>query len=309
MARLTATLVLLAISVSGCALSATGTEPSPSVAAVTARSVPPTSPPGGTGSATSTRQGAASPSPHASTPKAVADAMTGNLVGPTPPSSLPAVAGKVIALDPGHNGGNASDPSYINKLVWIGNGYKACDTTGTETDAGYTEATFNLAVALDTERILTAAGAHVVMTRTTNTGVGPCINVRAAIGNDAHAAVAISIHADGGPPNGYGFQVLTPIAIPGYNTAIITPSWRLGLDVRKYYQAATGEPFSTYAGTAAMEPRNDLGGLNLSKVPKVFLETGNMRNASDAAKLISPAFQQRIALGIAEALNAFLAGH
>jgi N-acetylmuramoyl-L-alanine amidase len=59
-----------------------------------------------------------------------------------------------------------------------------------------------------------AAGAHVVMTRSSNTGIGPCITERAAIGNRAHSDAAISIHADGGPPDGSGFAILIPAPIP-----------------------------------------------------------------------------------------------
>ena len=45
---------------------------------------------------------------------------------------------------------------------------------------------------------------------------------------------------------------------------------------------------STYVG--GLVARGDLGGLRLSDVPKVFIETGNMRNAADARKLESRRF-------------------
>ncbi len=222
--------------------------------------------------------------------------------------ALSAVRGKTIVIDPGHNGGNFAHASVINQQVFVGNGYKACDTTGTETDSGYTEAAFNFDVATRLAALLQAAGANVVLTRTNNTGVGPCVTQRAAIGNQAHADAAISIHADGGPPNGVGFQVLEPAPIAGYNTTIVAPSDRLGLDVRRDYQAATGEAFSTYVGTDALDVRSDLGGLNLSTVPKVFIECANMRNSADAARLESPAFRQQIAQGLAQAFADFLEG-
>ena len=65
---------------------------------------------------------------------------------PVPPPTLP-LEGKVVGIDPGHNGGNFSDPSLIDKPVWNGREEEACDTTGTETDGGYTEARFNFDVA------------------------------------------------------------------------------------------------------------------------------------------------------------------
>jgi N-acetylmuramoyl-L-alanine amidase len=58
------------------------------------------------------------------------------------------------------------------------------------------------------------------MTRTDNNGVGPCIDERAAIGNRAHAAVGVSIHADGGPVTGRGFHVIYPPSIPNITDGI-----------------------------------------------------------------------------------------
>ena len=57
------------------------------------------------------------------------------------------LAGIVIALDPGHNGGNASHPTAIHRQVFIGNGRKACNTVGTTTRSRYAEhrLTFNVA--------------------------------------------------------------------------------------------------------------------------------------------------------------------
>ena len=61
-----------------------------------------------------------------------------------------------------------------------------------------------------------------------------------------------------------------------------------------------------WIGGAGLDVRSDLGGLNLSDVPKVFIETGNMRNATDARLLSRPAFRQRIARSLANGLSSFL---
>ena len=42
-------------------------------------------------------------------------------------------------------------------------------------------------------------------------------------------------------------------------------------------------------------PRDDLAGLNLTTVPKVLIECGNMRNATDASLLVTARFQQQVA--------------
>ena len=228
---------------------------------------------------------------------------------PSPRAHPLPLAGDVIVLDPGHNGGNATHPDAVNRLVNVITEQKACDTTGAETDAGYPEYAFNFDVAIRLARLLRKDGAKVVLTRHTDTGVGPCVTERAAIGNRAHANAAISIHADGGPASGSGFEVIEPGLVPGYTNKIIGPSRRLGLDIRNAYHAITGEPYSDYVGTAGLDVRTDLGGLNLSKVPKVFIECANMRNSADAARLTSAAFRQRVAAALAAGFVAFLHGH
>ena len=220
------------------------------------------------------------------------------------------LAGQVIALDPGHNGANWSHPAIIDRLVNVLTEWKACDTAGAQTDAGYAEHAFTFDVAKRLARLLRAEGATVVLTRHNDHGVGPCVTQRAAIGNRAHADAAISIHADGGPPTGTGFEVISPGRIAGApNAPVIRPSGQLAVDIRNAYHRITREPYSDYVGTRGLDVRTDLGGLNLSAVPKVFIECGNMRNAADAARLTSPRFRERIAVALAAGFTAFLNSH
>ena len=217
------------------------------------------------------------------------------------------LAGQVIALDPGHNGANWSHPAIIDRLVNVITEWKACDTAGAQTDAGYPEHAFTFDVAMRLARLLRAEGATVVLTRHSDQGVGPCVTQRAAIGNRAHADAAISIHADGGPPSGTGFEVIAPGRIAGAPDAqVIGPSGRLAVDIRNAYHRITGEPYSDYVGTHGLDVRTDLGGLNLSTVPKVFIECGNMPNAGDAARLASPRFRERVAAALEAGFLAFL---
>ena len=162
-------------------------------------------------------------------------------------SGLP-LAGRRVGIDPGHNGGNFTDPTYINRLIWNGREEEACNTTGTETDGGYTEALFNFKVGTYLAADLRAEGAAVVMTRTNNNGVGPCVNTRSEMLNRAHVSVALSIHADGGPPSGRGFAILEPVA-DGPNDRVIGASERFGHDLLERYLAVTGMPISNYDGT------------------------------------------------------------
>ena len=302
MHRLAWTLPALAAVLSGCSLVPNASQPTASTPAPQASS-------SATHSATArTNDPAGSPAPASSrdptTLPTLPDAKGGG-PGRFPPTGHGRLDGKVILVDPGHNGGNFAAASVINRLIWNGRESETCDTTGTETDGGYTEAQFNWNVARYLTADLRAAGATVVLTRTSNTGTGPCVTQRAALGNQAHASAAVSIHADGGPPGGRGFAILEPVA-DGINNAIIGPSARLGTDLRNAFAAGTGEPASTYDGINGIQPRDDLAGINLSTVPKVFIECANMRNPTDAALLTTPAWQAKAARAIAAGLTTFL---
>jgi N-acetylmuramoyl-L-alanine amidase len=220
------------------------------------------------------------------------------------------LAGRSVLLDPGHNPHNASHPKQINQPVDIGNGYKACDTTGTSTEDGYPEASFTLDTARRTAALLQRLGARIIFTQNGDLPWGPCINERAAKGNRDHADAAVSIHADGASETDQGFHVILPapvVAGRADNRSIIAPSRRLGLLLKSKYAAATGQAVATYAGDGSgIDVRNDLGGLNLSHVPKVFIECGNMRNPDDARHITSPSWRQRAARGLADAIAAFL---
>ncbi len=216
-----------------------------------------------------------------------------------------ALVGEIVGIDPGHNGGNFSDPAYIGHPIWNGREWEECDTTGTETDGGYTEARFNFNVARYLAADLRREDATVVLTRTSNTGVGPCVNRRSEIINRAHADVAVDIHADGGPPGGRGFTILEPLP-DGPNDRVIAPSDRFGHDLRERFRDITGMPLSTYDGSDGISLRDNLAGLNLTTVPKVLIECGNMRNSTDASLLVRSSFQRLAARAIAAAITEYL---
>ncbi len=211
----------------------------------------------------------------------------------------------VVVLDPGHNGANAANPGEINRQVPAGRGrMKACNTTGTATNAGYPEHAFTWDVAVRVRDQLTAQGVRVVLTRPDDNGVGPCVDRRAAIGNEAGAAAVVSIHADGSTDaSAHGFHIA--YSAPPLNEAQGEPSMRLATTMRDT-MVAKGFATSTYIGSAGLSPRDDLGGLNLSERPAVLVECGNMRNAAEAAEFSSPAGRASYAAAIAAGILAYL---
>jgi N-acetylmuramoyl-L-alanine amidase len=217
------------------------------------------------------------------------------------------LAGKIIGIDPGHNGRNWTDPQYLNHQIWNGREWEDCDTTGTQTASGYTEARFNFNVAMYLRADLVKDGARVVLTRHNNHGIGPCVNRRARILDHAHASVSIDIHADYGRAGGRGFTVLEPVA-DGPNDKVIKSSLRFGRDVHAAVLALTPMPVSDYYGHDGYIRRNDLAGLNLTTMPKVLIECGNMNDAADARLLVLPRVQRHIASALAAAIVKFLTG-
>ncbi|MGI9155090.1 MAG: N-acetylmuramoyl-L-alanine amidase [Marmoricola sp.] len=214
------------------------------------------------------------------------------------------LTGVTVGIDPGHNGRNYTDVAFIAHQVWNGRQLEACNTTGTATDAGYSESLFNVQVAGYLAADLRAAGARVVLTRDDNAGVGPCVDERARTLNRSGAAVAIDIHADGGPAAGRGFTILEPVP-DKTNSAVVDQSRAYGADLRDAF-LHTGMPTSSYDGNAGINYRDDLAGLNLTTVPQVLIECGNMRNSTDAALLTSPRFQQQAARAIMSGMRVFL---
>lgn len=213
--------------------------------------------------------------------------------------------GRVVVIDPGHNGGNATHAAEINRQVPAGRGRtKPCNTTGTATQTGYPEHAFAWDLAVRLRDILTARGVKVIMTRPDNAGVGPCVDRRAAIGNESGAAAVVSLHADGSTAAGaHGFHLA--YSSPPLNAAQGEPSLRLARELRDKLVAA-GFVTSNYAGKDGLSARDDLAGLNLTERPTVLVECGNMRDAGEAATLSSPAGRQRYAEGIANGILGFL---
>lgn len=211
-------------------------------------------------------------------------------------------------IDPGHQLGNATHPDEINRLVNAGGFMKACNTTGTATDAGFPEATFTWDVSLALRSRLEAEGATVVMTRSANSASqwGPCVDTRGRLGNQVHADAVISVHGDGADPSYRGFFVIMPGLLTGWTDDIYQSSHALGEAVHAGLVDAGATVANDYGGTG-YSVRTDLGTLNWSNVPVVMVELGNMRNATDAAHMTSHAYRGAVyAKGLAAGLTEFV---
>jgi len=221
----------------------------------------------------------------------------------------PPLAGRVVVLDPGHQLGNHNFPARINRPVPAGGFTKPCNTTGTATNSGYPEATFAWRVTKYLEARLEKLGAKVRLTRATNRQdrSGPCIDERGRRGNKMDADLKISVHSDGSYTAGArGFHVIAPTDRRPWTHDIYRPSKRLAVDTRKALRKQGFTVANYIAGGDGLDFRSDLGTLNLSNIPTVMVELGNMRNAGDARRMTSKAGQRAYAVALSHAVRRFL---
>ena len=225
----------------------------------------------------------------------------------SPSSARKPLRGKRIVLDPGHQLGNSRFPDKINRPVPAGGFRKPCNTTGTATNGGYAEATFNWRVTRLLAHKLRHLGAKVRMTRHSNRRDrwGPCVNVRGRAGNKWHANLKVSVHADGTSASGHGFHVIAPTKRKHWTADIYRPSKRLSKAVRHGLRKRHFR-VSNYTGSHGLDFRSDLGTLNLSNVPTVMVELGNMRNATEARRMRSKAGRARYARALVDGITIYL---
>ena len=225
--------------------------------------------------------------------------VAGTVSAPTAAAS--AIAGMTVFLDPGHNGANDAS---INRQVTNGRGgTKECQTTGTTTDSGFPEHSFNWDVVLRIRSQLTQYGVRTAMSRGNDNALGPCVDQRAAMANALRPDAVVSVHADGGPPGGSGFHV--NYSSPPLNAAQAGPAVRFAQIMRDQLVAAGLQP-STYRGTDGLYGRADLAGLNLAQYPSILIKMGNMKNASEATVMESAEGRQRYATAVVSGISAYL---
>lgn len=222
-----------------------------------------------------------------------------------PATPGPPLEGVVVAIDPGHNRDNAAY-AESRRPVDAGGFEKECNSTGTAAADGYAESRHTWELALVVAEALRAAGAEVPMTRDRHEGWGPCVDARGRFGAASGADLLLSLHADGSTAAGdTGFHVIRPGLLPGWTDDVVEPSTDLAEALRDAL-VAHGFTVSTYRGTDGIDVRTDLGTLNWADVPTVLVETHNMRDAGDDARMRTAEARQRFADALVTGVRTFL---
>jgi len=117
----------------------------------------------------------------------------------------------------------------------------------------------------------------------------------------------LSLHGDGNTArHARGFHVIAPTDRKRWTRDIYRSSKRLARTTKASLRAF-GVPVSNYtAGGDGLDFRSDLGTLNLSDIPTVMVELGNMRNRHDAHRMTTVRGRTTYARALTRAVRAYL---
>ena len=177
---------------------------------------------------------------------------------------------------------------------------KAKASTGTSGSfSGLPEYQLNLNVSLLLRDILEQRGYQVVMTRTDNdTAISN--KERAELVASKGAEICVRIHANGDDSSGVsGALTMCPSQQNPYVSSLYDSSNRLSRCIIDSYCAATGFQNRGIIYTDSMT------GINWSTIPVTIVEMGFMTNQNDDLKMADSAFQQTMAEGIANGIDAY----
>ncbi|WP_238981311.1 N-acetylmuramoyl-L-alanine amidase [Williamsia herbipolensis] len=228
------------------------------------------------------------------------------------PEKKDALAGKTVFLDPGHQGSAAGHD--LRKQVSDGRGGKKdCQTTGATGVNKAAEHTVNWDVVSLVKAGLESQGAKVVLSRPDDTGWGGCVDERAAAANASKADVAVSVHADStsaaADPAKKGFHIIVPqLPVPDATvSAVQATTGRTAANLMRDAFLKAGFPGANYAGVVnGIQTRADIAAVNLTKVPAVFIEMGNLSNPQEADALAAKSGQVKYAVAIIDGIVKYL---
>ncbi|MBU3159454.1 N-acetylmuramoyl-L-alanine amidase [Clostridium frigoris] len=204
---------------------------------------------------------------------------------------------KVVVIDPGHASITSFEKekqapdSTIMKIKEPG-GAQGINTKTPEYEV-------NMAVAVRLKALLSKKGYTVMMTKTEKNQMLGNIE-RAQVGNNSKANLVIRIHADSNNNSAVnGASMLVPT-----DTKNTDPIYKLS----KQYGQVVFKSFINEMGMndRGVVERDDMTGFNWSKVPVILVEMGFLSNPSEDKMLLTGAYQDRLAKGLADGIDAAL---
>ena len=205
---------------------------------------------------------------------------------------LPPLGQRTIVIDPGHGGGNTGTRSVHD---------------------GRYEKEFTLDWALRLQPLLESAGWRVLLTRTIDLELS--LSNRVAFAEARHADIFISLHFNSAAPdeNPFGLETycLTPNGMPSNlirdgeddarlkfnNNAYDSQNLQLALRVQRALLTAN------HQHDRGVRHARFIGVLRGQNRPAILIEGGYLSNQGEAAQIAKPAFRQKLAEAVAEALR------
>lgn len=216
-------------------------------------------------------------------------------------SSEPSVNTHTVGIDPGHQS-ESIDMSALEPNGPGSSEMKAKCTSGTQGSyTGLPEYQLNLDVSLLLKGVLENRGYQVIMTRTDNeTAISN--KERAQYVASEGAEIYVRIHANGDDTHtASGALSMSPSQNNPYVPQLFESSNLLSQCIVDSYCNATGFQ------NLGVQYYDNMTGINWSSVPVTILEMGFMTHPDDDQKMTDPSFQQTMAEGIANGVDAYFA--
>ena len=208
-----------------------------------------------------------------------------------------AAGGRVVAIDAGHQAKGNSEKEPIGPGSSTMKAKVAAGAEGIRTKLP--EYKLTLSVSQKLRRILEERGYKVIMIRESN-DVNLSNAERAEIANKSGASIFVRVHANSLDNNSvHGTLSMCQTAKNPYNGNLHAKSYSLSKKITDYVCAATGFK------NRGVQETDSMSGINWCTIPVTIIEMGFMSNPEEDQKMAQDDYQELIAAGIANGIDAY----